>query len=404
VIVNKTSSTATKRINNVNNSNTSLNESEQQQQFQHQQPTVSLVSSKPPLDKRMNKIQSQKPIMQGWLFKKKQNVSSSSPSSNSSSSYISSSSMTASVNSNCSNNTNNSSISYNNNNNKMNNLIKNRLNSRSKWKKYWCVLMKDYLIFYKNPDEKVPKDFLMLKDFDINKEHHKSEQTSLNANQKQYAFYLVDNSKQLTHEFYVEQIDELNEWYQALLDVKIKLTNEQITASLSMNSLSSSSGYETMSGLSCSLNNNNNNSIITNQNNRDDLLSSSLNSSCLTYSQPSSTSTNRKNFNNNMNNNYQLSTIIDSNDDNLNNINNNNNNNNTMFQNSSQQKNITNFLPSLAGNSQQQYLNNSSRESSPDISNYNSKLASRDSSPGLNYRIIILKILFMTVFQIIFIQ
>ena len=41
--------------------------------------------------------------------------------------------------------------------------------------------------------------------------------------------------------------------------------------------------------------------------------------------------------------------------------------------------------PGPIGNMQQQQYG-SSRESSPDYSNSNSKIASRDSSPGLNYR------------------
>ena len=120
---------------------------------------------------------------------------------------------------------------------------------------------------------------------------------------KKLGFCLIEKAKQSVYEFYAEQSDEYNEWYQALSDAHTRLIGEPLT-SLSSTSLSSSSGYETIGGLS----------LLSNLNNRDDLSigsSSSTNSSF--QSQPSSTTFNRKN-----NLQLQLSTIIDANDDPLN--------------------------------------------------------------------------------------
>ena len=131
--------------------------------------------------------------MQGWLYRKKPEATSAA--SSPSAILTNSSNMTSSITSNSSNVSSNSSSTS------KNNLIRNQLN-KSKWKKYWCVLTKDYITFHKNPDEKVPKDFLLLKDFEISKE----------INQKKYVFILFDKAKQSTHEFYTEQSDEFNEW------------------------------------------------------------------------------------------------------------------------------------------------------------------------------------------------
>ena len=336
-----------------NNSNLSLNECELTGSRSNlDQPInspniVKMVSSKPPLDKRTYKLQTQKPLMQGWLHRKTQDPSSKS---SSSLSLTNSSNMTSSITSTCSSNTSSGSISTN---KPQSGLLKNPLSSRSKWKKYWCVLMKDFIIFYKNPDEKTPKDFLMLKDFEITKE----------LTNKKLGFCLVEKAKQSVYEFYAEQSDEYNEWYQALSDAHTRLIGEPLT-SLSSTSLSSSSGYETIGGLS----------LLSNLNNRDDLSigsSSSTNSSF--QSQPSSSTFNRKN-----NLQLQLSTIIDANDDAL----------NASFKNADKKAASptlsTNASPTLINNLQ--YNNSSSRESSPDLSNCNSKLGSRDSSPGLTYR------------------
>ncbi len=129
------------------------------------------VSRKPPIDKNKAtyKMQAQKPAMQGWLYKKRY--------------------------------TNTSS------NNKVD-----HLNRSSSWKKYWCVLTKDYITFYKNPDERVPKDFLLLKDFDITKELLSS---------RKFGFILFDRSKQSTHEFYTEHSDEFTEWFQVGMSFRL---------------------------------------------------------------------------------------------------------------------------------------------------------------------------------------
>lgn len=78
-------------------------------------------------------------------------------------------------------------------------LIRNHLSP--KWKLYWCVLVKDVIVFYKNQDEKTPVDFLLLKDFSI-----------LLPPNRELAFILVDRSKQLEHEFYAQTADEFREW------------------------------------------------------------------------------------------------------------------------------------------------------------------------------------------------
>lgn len=271
--------------------------------------SIKTVSSKPPIDKRSYKMQTQKPAMQGWLYKQRQ----------------SSSSMSSGTNSPI------------NNNNPQNTLMRNQLNRPIKWKKYWCVLMKDYITFYKQSDDKTPKDFLLLKDFEIKE------------GSKKHGFILTDNLKQISHEFYSEQMDEYNEWYQALIDLRNRLNGEPST-SLSSTSLSSSSGYDTL-GLNTS-------------SNRDDFSSAA--------SLPDSSTFSRKN-----NLQLKLSTIIDMNDDSVN------------YQSNSNDKTSNQYSPPSLGTLQQQHQQqsfSSSRESSPDISNSNSKLHSRDSSPGLNYR------------------
>jgi len=247
-------------------------------------------------------MQSQKPTMQGWLYKKRNNS-----------------------------NTSNNKVDH--------------LNRSSSWKKYWCVLTKDYITFYKNPDEKIPKDFFLLKDFDITKEV---------INSRKFCFCLVDRPKQSTHEFYTEQSDEFNDWFQVLSDLRAKMISCCSESLTSSSNTSLSSGYDT----GC--------------------LSSDASTAS---SQPVSSTFNRRN-----NLQLQLSTIID--DDSL--------NNSLQKQNQQQQqqtshKNSNQFMspadntsPTLIASLQQQY-NNSSRESSPEYSNTNSKVASRDSSPGLNF-------------------
>ena len=280
------------------------------------------VSRKPPIDKRAYKIQCQKPVIQGFLNKRKPQTSSSSTSNLSGLANSSNSSILSG-----------SSGSYSN----TNSLLRNHM-SRGKWKHYWCVLVKDYMTFYKQPDDKIPKDFLLLKDYNIFSTNHKN------------GFILFDKMKQVEHEFYANTFEEYQSWYQALIDLRNRLKSES-TNSLS-NTLSSS-GYDSMSS---------------NQTNGSPIMKSDESSSPLAQSLPSSSSTlSRKN-----NLKLNLSTIMDSNDD-------------PQHQNTSPTLTNVNTSPTLISNYQQSQQNHSyasSRESSPAISNK----ASRDSSPSMIYQ------------------
>lgn len=258
-------------------------------------PQLPKVSSKPPLNKKAYKI-SQKPTIQGWLYKQK------TPSLSLSSS-----------NSNLSN-----SLS-----NLTNSNLRNQL-TRPKWKRYWCVLVKDYIAFYKNQEEKTPKDFLLLKDFNVSK-----------SDTIKYGFLISDKLKQLEHEFYAETREEFKDWCQCLNDLRSKLNSEQL--SLSSTSLSSASGFDADSTLN--------------------LYSQSLSST---------SSLNRKN-----NLQLNLSTIIDSTTDDI----------SSSLNSSSINAQAFSSSPTLISNLQQSF-NNSSRESSPGLSTKHS----RDSSPSLTYR------------------
>lgn len=281
------------------------------------------VSRKPPIDKRAYKIQCQKPVIQGFLNKRKPQTSSST------------SNLSGLANSSNSSILSGSSGSYSN----TNSLLRNHM-SRGKWKHYWCVLVKDYMTFYKQPDDKIPKDFLLLKDFNIFSTNHKN------------GFILFDKIKQVEHEFYANTFEEYQSWYQALIDLRNRLKSES-TNSLNNNTLSSS-GYD---------------SISSNQTNGSPIIKSSDDSvnSPLTQSLPSSSTLNRKN-----NLKLNLSTIMDSNDD-------------PQNQNTSPTLMNVNTSPTLISNYQQIQQNHSyasSRESSPAISNK----ASRDSSPSMIYQ------------------
>ena len=71
----------------------------------------------------------------------------------------------------------------------------------------------------------MPKDFLLLKDF-----------TLFSSSQKN-GFILYDKLKQREHEFYAHSFDEYKQWYQSLIDLRIKLNAAlQQQASLSMQS------------------------------------------------------------------------------------------------------------------------------------------------------------------------
>ena len=225
------------------------------------------VSRKPPIDKRAQKAQAQKPTMNSWLYKRKYPQA------------ITSSSTSLSNMSTCSKdtitpmNTNNNITNSNNNSSNNQNMV--RYNTFNKWKHYWCVLFKDYITFYKHQDEKTPKDFLLLKDFTIKQSGRKN------------GFILVDKSKQLEHEFYAETDEDFNSWNQALSDLRNKQNGELLA--------SQSSGYDT-----ASISNNNNNEM-----------SQSNSITSLNQSLTGSLNLNRKN-----NNNLQLnfSNIMDSND------------------------------------------------------------------------------------------
>lgn len=282
------------------------------------------VSSKPPLGKRAQRSPNQKPTIQGWLFKRKQ------PKLTSSTSNLSRSTT----------NSSGSNITSN------NNGINNTLLRNGKWKRYWCVLMKDIILFYKQQNDSTPKDFILLKDFNVLTSGHKN------------GFILFDKLKQLEHEFYAESFEDYREWHQVLFELRIKLGREQMISS-STTSLSSS--YDTNSNIPSTTTNSYSSSL-----NNDDISISS-------QSLPSSSTLSRKN-----NLNLQLSTIIDS-DDYSSMI----NSTNTVSSSPAVSNNVS---PTLISSFQNQHFNGSSRESSPCISNANSKLASRDSSPSLAYR------------------
>lgn len=181
----------------------------------------------------------------------------------------------------------------------------------------------------------MPKDFLLLKDFEISKE--------IVSSKSKCGLVLVDKIKQITHQFYTDQgEDELNEWFQALNELYAKLVGGGESAT-SISTTSLSSGYET------------------NQSNTQ--LAQDISQSL-----PTSSTFSRKN-----NLQLHLSTIID--DDSL---------NNSLQKGATGAKNNQLASPAMSPTLIAMY-NNSSRESSPDFSNSNSKVASRDSSPGLNY-------------------
>lgn len=177
------------------------------------------VSSKPPLSKRANKQPGgQKPQLQGWLYRRKQpKLSASNTSLNSlgggggggnnspSATLPASSSLTGSLGNSGGGSSSHLSSSAA-------ALIRNHLGS--KWKLFWSVLVKDYIAFYKNQDEKIPVDFLLLKDFAI----------VLSTN-REYGFVLIERPKQLEHEFYAPGPDEFREWLRVSVVVKIDFLN-----------------------------------------------------------------------------------------------------------------------------------------------------------------------------------
>lgn len=173
------------------------------------------VSSKPPLSKRANKQPGgQKPQLQGWLYRRKQpKLSASNTSLNNiggggstgsngsggggcmmsatlpANGTSGTCSLTSSLGGNSGGHLSSTAAA----------LIRNHLGS--KWKAYWSVLVKDYIAFYKNQDEKIPVDFLLLKDFSI-----------VLSSSRENGFILIDRQKQLEHEFYAPGPDEFKEW------------------------------------------------------------------------------------------------------------------------------------------------------------------------------------------------
>ncbi len=163
-----------------------------------QESNSQTVSRKPPLNKRAYKMSGNKPILQGWLHKRKHAISTSSSSINSTS----------------------------------NSLIRgHHHHHHSKWRRYWFVLMKDYIIYYKHPDDKTPKDFFLLKDFSV----------TPSANHKN-GFVFNDKVKQAESEFYAETFEDCREWCNCLNELRSKLTSD-LVCSLS-SALSSTSACD----------------------------------------------------------------------------------------------------------------------------------------------------------------
>lgn len=189
---------------------------------------------------------------------------------------------------------------------------------------------KDYITFYKTPDDKMPDSFLMLRDF------------SLLKSSRDNGFMVLDKQKQLEHEFYADSADEYKEWFQILNELNVRTLSDSSTSLSAFDESTTSSSS---------------------------LLSSHANS----QSVPSTTSLSRKN-----NLNLNLSTIID---DDVNSTNNNNNNLHSPQLSS-------NASPTLINTLQYQHSFNSSRESSPGLQ---LKQHSRDGSPNLIYRNFIIK-------------
>ncbi|RNA31543.1 Beta-mannosidase [Brachionus plicatilis] len=146
----------------------------------------SKISSKPPLSKRAVKA---KPTIQGWLNINKYSINSSNS-----------------------------------------NLNKLNQNTAIKLRHYWCVLVKDYIAFYKNPDDKTPKDFILLKDFNISI-----------SNRRKDGFVIFDKVKQVEQEFYADCAEVFKEWYQCLVDIRSRIGNE---TTLSQSSTSLTSNFD----------------------------------------------------------------------------------------------------------------------------------------------------------------
>ena len=86
-----------------------------------------------------------------------------------------------------------------------------------KFRRYWCVLQKDYIAFYKHPDDRTPKDYILLKDFFVR--NLKSDDGA------KYQFVIGDRIKKLEHEFQADSNEDYHEWMSALCELLIKNSN-----------------------------------------------------------------------------------------------------------------------------------------------------------------------------------
>jgi hypothetical protein len=239
-----------------------------------------------------------------------------------------------------------------------------RISYLHKFRRYWCVLVRDYMAFYKHPDDKVPKDFLLLKDFYI-----KSSSFSTSSSTFKHNFVIGDKTKQLEHEFYAETYPEFQEWVAVLNDLRIKLANNENTSSnLSLSSQSLSAQFSNSGQYE-------NGNVGHNSEPGVQQLSGSL---------PSSSILNK------IKHGLPLTTIVGSNEDingttagsKRNSLNANETTNNEV---NSQAANGMNNNGSINNGNSSSHLQQdscqTSRESSPGM-----YMASRDSSPSLNYR------------------
>lgn len=132
--------------------------------------TVS-ISSKPPIGKKIKPTKS-KPIYQTYLYKRKADSE---------------------------------------------NIIRTTIGS--KWERFYCLLMKDHIVINKRPDDKIPKDGIVLKNFTLKK---------TNLKNKKCTFMIIDHTKNnIEHEFYAETWEEFRDWYQNLSDINIKMNNHE---------------------------------------------------------------------------------------------------------------------------------------------------------------------------------
>lgn len=155
-----------------------------------------ILSSKPPLNtntpQRGYKISSQKPTIQGWLYKEKH-------------------------------------VKH----------FQTRIAYTPHFKRYWCVLVKDYIAIYKHQDDKTPKDYLLLKDFFI--KTSTGDYNNPKNNIKNF-FIIGDKTKQLEHEFCADTYDDYQSWLSVLTDIRMKnISGESSSKIVSITNSNSSS-------------------------------------------------------------------------------------------------------------------------------------------------------------------